>query len=327
VSRVINNGANVQPQTRARVQAAIEALNFRPSQSARSLRHRRANWISLAYHKSGAKLSGSPPGYLIDFQAGITSRCHQGGYHLFMHMCDPEDPRLEEDLLGAAASDRPDGILLVPPLSQSKKLLRELHELKIPVVRTGAAEGDDDSPCVDVDDRAASRQLTEYLIGLGHRHIGIITGHPDHRASALRLAGYRQALRAAGLSASEQDVVQGFFDMDSGIAAARKLLARKRPPTAIFASNDEMAAGCLAVAHEMGIAVPGRLSVAGFDDTYVAQTVWPPLTTVRQPIYDIGFTAAHQLLTILQGGRAASKVMLSYRVIERATTAPPATRT
>lgn len=323
VSRVLNNAANVQPATRTRVQAAIDALKFMPSQSARSLRARRSHWISLMYQTSKRWRNDSVPGYLVDFQAGIASRCQQEGYYLLMHLCDPDDPQPEGILAGATASHRPDGVLLFPPLCFSARLLKELHKLKIPVVRVAAADLPDRSPCVDVDDCTAARQMTEYLIGLGHRHIGFIKGHPDHPASELRYQGFRRALRAAGLGASAHDVAQGWFSMESGVTAARELLLRKPRPTAIFASNDDMAAGCLVVAHEAGISVPSQLSVVGFDDSYLAQMVWPPLTTIRQPIYDIGFTAAHQLFTMIRGGRSPNKLTLSHRLIERATTAPP----
>lgn len=323
VSRVINDGSKVQPETRARVQAAIDALSFMPSQSARSLRARRSHWISLMYQTSKLGKGDSAPGYLVDFQAGIVNRCQQEGYYLLMQLSDRDDSQPEEELIGATASHRPDGVLLFPPLCFSTSLLKELHKLKIPVVRVAAADLPDPSPCVDVDDRAAARQMTEYLIGLGHRNIGFIKGHPDHPASELRHQGFREALRAAGLGASARNVAQGLFSMESGAVAARELLFRKPRPTAIFASNDDMAAGCLVVAHEAGIAVPEQLSVVGFDDSYLAQMVWPPLTTIRQPIYDIGFTAAHQLFALIGGGRCANKITLSHRLIERATTAPP----
>jgi LacI family transcriptional regulator len=326
VSRVINNGANVQAQTRVRVQAAIDALNFRPSHSARSLRARRSHWISLMFQTSKLWKNNSAPGYIVDLQAGIASRCEQEGYYLLVHLSDADDPQPEADLIGATASHRPDGVLLFPPLCFSTKLLADFHKLKIPVVRIAAADCLDRSPSVDVDNRAAARQLTEYLLGLGHRRIGFIKGHEGHPASELRYQGYREALRAAGLTARPQDVVQGLFSMESGVIAARELLRHKHRPTAIFASNDDMAAGCLVVAHELGIAVPAQLSVAGFDDSYLAQMVWPPLTTVRQPIYEIGFTAAHQLFTSIRGGRPANQSTLSHRLIERATTAPPPAR-
>jgi LacI family transcriptional regulator len=323
VSRVINNGTNVQPETRARVQAAIDALNFMPSQSARSLRARRSHWISLMYQTSSQWKSSSAPGYLVDFQAGIVSRCQQEGYYLLMHLSDRDDPQSERDLIAATASHRPDGILLFPPLCFSGSLLKELHKLRIPVVRVAAADLPDRSPCVDADDRAAARQMTEYLIGLGHRNIGFIKGHPDHPAAELRYQGFREALRAARLSGSARNIAQGLFSMESGVTAGRELLSRKPRPTAIFASNDDMAAGCLVVAHQAGIQVPSQLSVVGFDDSYLAQMVWPPLTTMRQPIYDIGFTAAQQLFTLIGGGRSPNKLTLSHRLIERATSAPP----
>lgn len=323
VSRVINSGDKVQAETRQRVQAAIDALNFTPSHSARSLRAQRSHWISLMYQTARLWQNNSVPGFLIDFQAGIASRCQQEGYYLLMHLSDAEEPLEKADLIDAMAGSRPDGVVLFPPLCFSTKLLAALRQLKIPVVRVAAADTVDSSPCVDVDDRMAARQMTEYLIELGHRHIGFIKGPAEHPAGELRYQGYIEALRAAGLPVRSQDVAQGWFTIESGVAAARELLSLRRRPTAVFASNDDMAVGCLTVAHEAGIQIPSQLSVAGFDDSYLAQTVWPPLTTIRQPIFDIGFTAANLLFTSIRGGKPAHRSILSHRLIERATTAPP----
>lgn len=178
----------------------------------------------------------------------------------------------------------------------------------------------DRTPYADMDDEGAAREMTEYLIGLGHRRIGFIAGHPDHFASGRRLIGYKNALKAHRIAFTARYVRQGYFVFESGLEAARQLLTMLKPPTAIFASNDDMAAGMLMAAHEMGIAVPKQLSVAGFDDTYIARTVWPRLTTVHQPSYDLAYSATHLLLQALSTGVAPKPVRLRHRLVCRAST-------
>jgi LacI family transcriptional regulator len=163
-----------------------------------------------------------------------------------------------------------------------------------------------------MDDVQAADDMTTHLVNLGHRRIGFIKGHPNHMASEDRLSGYKRALDRAGIAADPGLIVDGAFDFDSGQAAARYLLGRKPAPSAIFASNDDMAAGVLSVAHERNIELPKALSVVGFDDTTLARTVWPPLTTIRQPVADLARTATSLLLS----GEFAHR-RLDHRLIER----------
>jgi LacI family transcriptional regulator len=173
-----------------------------------------------------------------------------------------------------------------------------------------------------MDEEGAAREMTEHLIGLGHRHIGFIVGHPDHLCSEQRLRGYKAVLREHKIPIREQYICQGYFVFESGLEAARQLLKLPKPPTAIFASNDDMAAGVLMAAHESGVDVPKQLSVAGFDDTYIARTVWPRLTTVHQPTYDLSYTVTDLLLRMLQTGEMPKPVRLKHRLVVRASTAP-----
>jgi len=170
-----------------------------------------------------------------------------------------------------------------------------------------------------MDDAQAADDMTTHLINFGHRRIGFIKGHPNHAGSDDRLFGYRRALDRAGIAYEPQLVCDGEFDFDSGVRAARMLLDLPNPPTAIFAANDDMAAGVLAVAHDRNIDLPGALSVAGFDDTTLARTVWPPLTTIHQPMFDL----AHTATDILIGGGDISHRRLPHQLIERASVAPP----
>jgi len=328
VSRVVNEAPKVAPATRARVKEAIDALGFVPNRAARSLRSRRSHWIVVLGR--APQTAARPDGfsYLAALQAGLIARCRQDRYHVAF-----DSVAAGGDAVAAARelTQRlaPDGVILIPPLSDDAALLEELRVLALPVVRIGPSErGSDLAPCVLMDDRAAAMEMTSYLLKLGHRRIGFIQGHPDHASSAQRLAGFRAALKAHRLTPQNADVEPGLFTAESGEAATRALLARGAASplgryTAIFASNDDMAAGCLAVAHELGLRVPQDLSVVGFDDTYVAPMLYPPLTTVRQPIHDMGFDAAHQLLRLMREGDATACVQLSHRLVERQTVAPP----
>jgi LacI family transcriptional regulator len=170
--------------------------------------------------------------------------------------------------------------------------------------------------------------MTEYLIGLGHRRLGLITGHPEHIASTERERGFRAAVAHAGLRSEDVSVEQGFFTFRSGLDAAEKLLALPHPPTAIFASNDDMGAAAISVAHRRGLRVPGDLTVVGFDDTAPATTVWPELTTIRQPVSAMGAAALHLLLEDLRnrrrGGEGLSQeIVLEHEMIIRESSGPP----
>jgi LacI family transcriptional regulator len=171
-----------------------------------------------------------------------------------------------------------------------------------------------------MDDAQAADDMTTHLINHGHRRIGFIKGHPNHMASDDRLAGYCRALERAGIGFDPELVAEGEFDFESGARAAARFLDMADRPTAIFASNDDMAAGVLAVAHDRNIDLPGELSVAGFDDTTLARTVWPPLTTIHQPMAELARTAAE----ILIAGGDINHRRLPHQLIERASVAPPA---
>ncbi len=198
---------------------------------------------------------------------------------------------------------RADGVIVTPPLSDMKTLKALLEEQNVPFVRIAPAEHADDRRSVYTNDRESCAKMTEQLGGLGHTRIGFVIGNPDHAAVADRFQGYRDGLRKCGVALDKKLIVQGYNSYDSGVECARKLLqvpVAKRP-TAIFASNDEMAAGVLAVAHNLGLAIPEDLSVVGFDDVPLASQVWPALTTIRQPIPAMAAQAAELLLRQLRG--------------------------
>lgn len=184
-----------------------------------------------------------------------------------------------------------DGVILPPPLCDSRQTIAELDARGIPVVAVASGAPMAQISSVRIDDYQAARAIVDHLVELGHRRIALIKGDPKHTPSALRANGYLDSLQAAGLPVAEELMAEGLFTYRSGLLAARSLLAQAQPPTAIFCSNDDMAAAAVAVAHGLGLRVPEDVSVAGFDDTPVATTIWPELTTVHQPVTAMGRAA------------------------------------
>lgn len=293
VSRVVNNEPNVRGATREKVQKAIDKLGYHPSQSARSLASNRSFLIALLYDNPSAS-------YVIDVQNGILSECRPAGYDLLIHPCDHKDPELEQQVVNLIRQSRVDGVVLTPPLSDHGNLIRRLMELHISVVVIAPAQ--DTMPCSSVmtNDEEAAFSMTSRLLEKGHKRIGYILGHPDHKAMANRFQGYKKALMYQGIPVDQRLVVQGMNSFESGYYAAEKLLLSANPPSAIFASNDDMAAGAIKLAHKLGKKIPGDVAVAGFDDIPAAEQIWPGLTTVRQPIAAMAQQAAQLLLLQLK---------------------------
>ena len=183
---------------------------------------------------------------------------------------------------------------------------------------------------VSVDDRQASYEMTRHLIALGHTRIGFIKGNPNQSASARRFEGYAQALAEGGLGLEDELIAQGFFTYRSGLDAAEQIMSLSEPPTAIFASNDDMAAATVAIAHRSGLDVPGDLTVCGFDDTSLATTIWPELTTIRQPVSEMSRAAVELLVRQLKGRRGgaveAEHVVMDHALIRRQSDAAPRLR-
>lgn len=317
VSRVTNGEPNVRAALRARVEDAIRHLDYHPSLAARSLAGRRSFLLALAYDNPS-------PSYLLNLQFGARAVCQARGYRLLFHPCESRSLRLADELLGLADDPGVEGVILSPPLSAHGALIERLAGGQLPVALIAPPVPTADA--VVIDDEAAGFAATAHLLDLGHRRIGFITGHPEHAAAPQRQRGYERALRSAGIPVQPQFIARGEFSFESGRAAARHLLARRRGrPTAILASNDDMAAGVIAEAHDRGLALPASLSVMGFDDAPLAAMLWPPLTTMAQPITELAALAARRLLDRLQGVRApaAAEPPLAFRLVRRASTSAP----
>lgn len=287
VSRVVNKAPNVSDELRQRVKLAIEQLGYRPNQSARRLAGGRSFMIAFLYNNPA-------PGYVSRIQIGAAWRCRELGYHLVVEPISLGGEERFEVLERLVAALRPDGVLLVPPLSDDPGLLQRLADMGLPCARiAGSEEGAGFN--IHTPEHAAGRTMADHLIGLGHRRIGVITPPPTHTAALRRVTGFREGMAAAGLAEDAGLFVEGRFDFASGVEAGEALLKRSDPPTAIFATNDEMALGVLTLAHRVGLRVPEELSVTGFDDTTASLTSWPPLTTMRQPLEDMGRTVIDAL--------------------------------
>lgn len=313
VSRVLNNERYVSAKTRVRVEQAVAQLNFTPSVAARILAGKRSYQIALIYDNHS-------PHYIHQIQTGVWARCIEENVRLLAQPSDVASPNLALEVGGLIDQTQVDGVILSSPVTDAAAVLAALEARGIPYVRISPGTEHERSSSVSMDDVQAADDMTSHLIGLGHRRIGFVVGHTNHTASDLRLFGYRRALDRAGLPLEPKYVRPGAFDFASGEAAADILLDLQRPPTAIFASNDDMAAGILTVAHRRGLTLPGDLSVAGFDDTALASQLWPPLTTVRQPTRELAYAAAG-LLFGAQGEVVHRR--LPHELVLRASTAAP----
>jgi LacI family transcriptional regulator len=312
VSRVLNKERYVREATRGKVEAAMAALAFSPSHAARTLAGRRSFQIALIYDNHS-------PYYIHAVQEGAWARCREEGVRMLAQPADVASSTLAAEIAGLIDETHVDGVILSSPVTDAAPVLAELERRGMPFVRISPGTNHALTSSVFMDDVQAADDMTTHLINLGHRTIGFITGHPNHMASEQRLFGYRRALDRAGLAYEPGLVHPGAFDFASGVTAAQALLDFACRPTAIFASNDDMAAGVLTVAHAMGLRLPEDLSVAGFDDTPLAQLVWPPLTTIRQPTLQLAYAAASLLFE--KAGRVEHR-RLQHELVQRASVGP-----
>jgi LacI family transcriptional regulator len=312
VSRVLNDHRYVGEATRQKVEAAMSHLDFRPSVAARILAGTKSGQIALIYDNHS-------PYYMNRIQLGCWQRCQAEGLRLLAQPVDVSDPNIGSAVRDLVRETHVDGVILSSPVTDCPAVLEALESMDVPFVRISPGCNHALTSSVFMDDAQAADDITTHLANLGHRQIGFIKGHSNHAASQDRLLGYRRGLGRAGIVFRDEYVRAGAFDFDSGVEAAIAMLDLPSPPTAIFASNDDMAAGVLSVAHDRGMDVPRTLSVAGFDDTTLARMVWPTLTTIHQPMSELAEAATGLLL---ESG-PAQHVRLPHRLIIRGSTSRP----
>jgi LacI family transcriptional regulator len=317
VSRVVNNEPNVTDKLRAKVDRAILALGYVPDLAARSLAGGRSLTIGLLFNDYG---NAFLPSYYPKVQSGAYRACRQGGYHLLVETLETEGADFVARFERALGTMRTDGFVLPPPLADNVTIMDALEKRGIGFTRIAPSIDLDRAPYVAMDDVAAAKEVTQHLWDLGHRRLGFVAGHADHPAAHDRRRGFVEALADLGCHDFAEASAQ--FQFSLGIDAARDLMTSPNPPTAIFAANDDSAAGVMAGLAQLGLTVPDDVSVVGFDDSWIAQSVWPYLTTIHQPIEEMAATAAAMLIK-RNGVADDTAKLLDYHLVTRGSTAPP----
>jgi LacI family transcriptional regulator len=313
ISRVLNNDPNVSESMRQRVVAAVAALNYRPLTSARSLATNRSFMIGLLYDNRS-------PSYIMEVQAGVLEACEAQHYSMMVQPLVSTAGDFVERVEDILSRHQPDGLILTPPITDHRQLLDCLRKNGLPFASIAPRQPEH---CIGVmlREREAAAAMVEHLVSLGHHRIAHILGDPEHGAGIWRLAGYRDGLARAGLEEYPEYMIQGRFSFESGVAAMRQLLALPHRPTAIFAADDDMAVGAIWAAAEAGLSIPRDMSICGFDDTTIATQVWPPLTTVHQPVREMGRRATQELLLRVMNKGEPRMIEVDYEMRIRASTA------
>ena len=300
VSRVINESPFVRQETRARIAEIMQRVGYTPDPQARGLAFRRSFLIGLIYDNPNAP-------YVINIQEGALAALRRMGYELVVHPCDRNSAEFLPEIKNLISRQKLDGVILLPPVSENAALPDLLKDSKTPYVRVLSARLDTPDNLVLSMDRQSAAEVAEHLAKLGHIRIGMITGPANYRSSHERLAGFSQALQDRGLELAPEFIAQGAYTFESGAACAESLLSRSPRPTAIFAGNDETAAGVYRTAYLRGLKIPDDLTVIGFDDSPLASRLCPSLTTMRQPIRDMGRLAAEKVMAQVAGTEGPSE--------------------
>lgn len=333
VARVVNREPLVKKETRERVEAAIARLGYKPNVWARSLASSRSHLIAMIYtpteaidsrtHSISRKENLSVSSYYNQIHVTAMTRCQREGYHLFVEELETGSRSAAKRIRDLVVATQIDGVLLTPPLSDNLAVMKALRAENIPFVRISPYAHLTLSSYVYIDDRKAAYEMTSHLCDLGHRDIAFIKGAPDHSSSQARFLGFTDAMKDHKAKIRPEWVIESAFSMRFGAVAVEKLMAGRRRPTAVFAFNDDIAAGVMSGAYRAGLSLPRDLSIAGFDDAPLAGALWPGLTTVYQPVAELANVATEILIREIEspGKRCARK--LEHEIVIRESTAPP----
>lgn len=324
VSRVINNEPNVRPEMKDRVQASIDKLGYVPSIAAQRMSGSKS-YLILAINDRERTIADwqarQGTDWVDQMLLGGMLKCAEFGYRMIIELVDTHNDHVERELNAALVSLQPDGVILTPPHSDNKLITGLLEERKVPFARIGSLGNGAGIPLV-MGDEGAARLATQHLLDLGHKRIGFITGDPQYQLSAWRRDGWEAVMHDAGLP-TDGLCAKGDFSYEAGFAAAQKLLARDPRPTAILASNDQMALAAIDAAAERGLAVPFDLSVISFDNTPMAIFSQPPLTAVDQPIAATASRAVELIIAANKGEDLPTQPeVIEAKLVERGSTAP-----
>lgn len=316
VSKVINKLPNVSKATQERVAAAIEELSYRPNQRARSLATQRSYTMALL---CDAPAAGSQ--YIARIQMAILTTAQKEGYFLNVESMHASNKKIALQAKALVARSKLEGVVLTPPLSDLPELIEVLINTKTPVVRFSPNIPNPKTIDVDIDNVQAAYDMTKYLLSLGHTRIGFVRGPMEHADACRRHDGYCKALAEAGIAYEAELCATGNYAYNTGVQCGVELLSLKQRPTAIFASNDDMAAGVMAASMRFNLQIPQDLSVAGFDDAVISHGTMPRLTTCRQPITEMAEAAI--LALIQHKDKPVGLLQLPHKLVVRGSTARP----
>lgn len=326
VSRVLNSQANVRGEVRDRVMRAVATLDFRVNPQARGLASKISKTLVLIHCTNP---DDEPNSYYDSaLELGALHAAAAAGFELSTLSLVADDPRRSDKLIELLASGRCAGAILTPPLSDDVALAHQIIERRFPVVCVSPGEEVRTLlPGVGLDDEAAGHEMGVYVASLGHRRFGYVLGIHGHLSAEKRFAGFMRALRDSGIAEDAVTALRGDFTFRTGVMCTQALLTAEARPSVIVCANDDMAVGALFAAHRMNLAIPAELSIVGFDDAPISAHIWPPLTTIHQPIRRIAARAVERLIeTLLRGTapEAAAFEAIGYRLVVRESAVPPA---
>lgn len=318
VSRVINYSGLVKPETRDRILKIVAEHDYRPDPQARALALRRSHLIAF--------ISNQPnPQYIVSMQSGVLEAVTGTPYQIIIRPCDRSSPTLYDEIEELVTHQKLFGVILTPSISEDDKLVGLLRHLKCPYVRIAAVSLDSPENMIETHDYVGAAEAARHIANLGHTRIAHIKGLDTFLSAKERLRGFRVGLAEFGLDVEDKYLLTGGYTFESGVECGEQLIALDEPPTAVFCGNDEMALGVYKAARDAGVSIPEDLSVIGYDDSPMAERIWPTLTSVRLPIEHMGRIAAQLLVSnhdrmSMEPPQAVS-VMPSLAV--RESTAPP----
>jgi len=304
VSRVINRSPLVGERTLKKVEQVIKDVNFSPDKQARGLASSRSYLLGLIYDNFDS-LS------IVQVQRGALGVCAELGYELVVHPCKSKDESFIEDCLNSIARSKLDGVIILPPISENKELAAALRAANCPYVRIASVDFDDTDNIVVSDEREAMKEMADHFVDLGHKNVAFISGPLSYRSSIERMEGFLSELASCNVNVPQSHILEGENTYESGIECAKKLLSKEQKPTAILANNDEMAAGVIRVASDLGIKIPEELSIAGFDDNIYASRIIPSLTTIKRPVDNMAALAVQKLINRVQSEHSKELILNS----------------
>jgi LacI family transcriptional regulator len=317
VSRVLNDQPNVSDRLRLKVKRAVDTLGYRVNLQARHLAGRTTLRLCLI---QASDFDSEPNSYFGSaLELGATRAGARLGAQLLTHVINQNDRGAPFEILTRVRDDQCDGVILTPPFADDAELLRALASADCRVVCIAAGRQIDDlAATVGIDDRAAGYDIGQHLLALDHVQFGFIKGMECHVSAESRFEGFLAALEERGRGIDDVVQARGNFTFRSGYECARTILADATAITALVCANDDMAAGALLAAHKAGLDIPRDIAITGFDDTPVSQIVWPPLTTIHQPLRRMGERAAEKLSQMLAGdGGGSAHEIVSHELIVR----------